>query len=224
VAILVVVVQRVIATDVLEFDMNNKIFNAVEDLYNHNNVGVNIVCKMFNTEELERINNVFIINKEHFYPLEFGGVTRWDLTENDFSRYPALDKGRRGFKLIIDTISTLTELNPVYREKFCILFYPEGSVGVKPHRDTRHSVNCVSIFVFSGNNSFFATKDSACKHVTEFFTEPGDAIVMRGPRKIKDDISCPIHYVSQVVRPRYVMVCRHINTEGLKSSPSILVT
>lgn len=197
--------------------MDDGFHEIIADLYDSRHVGVVIVQNMLDAESLRQIRNVLETKVEHFYPLQFGNVTRWDLAEEDFRKYPVLELGRKEFRRMVNEISFVTRLNPVYQEKFSIMFYPEGSSGVEPHRDSEHSVNCVAIFVIKGNNTFFVAKDRACKEVTEFPTRSGDVILMRGPRGIGDILSRPIHYVSEVTRSRYVMICRHINLDGLKS-------
>lgn len=178
-------------------------------------VGVTIRKAELTARDLEQLLTVFRSSTDRFYPLKFGGVTRWDLSDEDFQNNLALERGRILFKQICSHIGTFTELNPVYQEKYSVMFYPKGSSGVKPHRDSQHSVNCIVIFVVSGNSSFFASPDKDCKDPVEFKTSPGDAIVMRGPRSTADTLPRPIHYVDAVPEPRFVMICRHVNLEGL---------
>lgn len=196
--------------------MIDSVRSIIAGLYDQDHVGVEVISGVLTAEELELLNDTFNKNAELFLPLDFGDVTRWDLTEGDFCNFPELGIGREKVRNIIDVITRVTECNSVYKEKFCVLFYPEGSSGVKPHRDTEHSVNCVIILVVKGQNSFCVARDKECKEVVEFPVKPGDVIVMRGPRSINDKLSRPIHYVNKVIKPRYVMIYRHVNLDGLK--------
>lgn len=197
--------------------MNNKVKVVISDLYDRDHVGVTTLQHVLGPEDLHLVRDTIKANENQFRLLKFGDATRWDLTDEDFQKYPALEFCRRNFRRITESITTVTEINPVYQERFCIQFYPEGSSGVKPHRDTEHSVNCVVIFVISGDNAFFAAKDRACEEAFEFPTRPGDVVIMRGPRSAEDSLPRPIHYVGEVTKPRYVMICRHVNLEGLKT-------
>ncbi len=196
--------------------MNNEVRVVISDLYDRGHVGVVTLQHVLSPEDLHLVRNTIKANENQFRLLKFGDATRWDLTDEDFQKYPALEFCRRNFRRITESITSVTEINPVYQERFCIQFYPEGSSGVKPHRDTEHSVNCVVIFVISGDNAFFAAKDRACEEVFEFPTRPGDVVIMRGPRSVKDSLPRPIHYVCEVAKHRYVVICRHVNLERLK--------
>ena len=185
-------------------------------IYNEKHVGVTI-SKRFATEtELEKMLTVFNSNFRKFYPLQFGNATRWDLSEDDFQRNPSLEQGRKIFQEICLLASAITTTNPVYQEKYSVMFYPKDSSGIGPHRDSKHSVNCIVILVISGNNSFFVAHDKLCKDYIEFETSPGDSIILRGPRSAEDLLSRPIHYVEAITEPRFVMICRHINLDGLQ--------
>ncbi len=200
--------------------MNKKFHEIVSNLYDPDHIGVMSIRCILDTSDLQQIRNVFDMSAKHFYPLKSGNVTRWDLLESDFHKYPLLELCRKKFRKIINKISTELEINSIYKEKFCVMFYPEGSAGIKPHRDSIHSVNCVVIFIISGNSTFFAVKDMEGKNVIGFPARAGDAILMRGPRNINDTLSRPIHYVNKVPEPRYVMICRHVDLDNLK--PQIL--
>lgn len=197
--------------------MDDKLCGTIVDLYDQEHVGVTLVQGVLSAEELQQLHGVFSVSTTQFRPLKFGGATRWDFTEDDFCKHSILELVREKFRHVAKTIANMTVLNQTYQERFCVQFYPMGSSGIKPHRDTEHSVNCVVIFVVSGNNKFFAAKDKACKNVTEFPTQPGDVIIMRGPRNIGDSLPRPIHYIGEVKQPRYVIICRHVNLEGLSS-------
>ncbi len=197
--------------------MNRVFIDKITGLYNQDHIGVDTFLNVLSVEELYHLGGVFKTNTERFKSLDFGGVTRWDLTEEDLFKYSELEIGRKKSRTIADTVIAIAEGNKLYREKFSVLFYPKGSSGVKPHRDTEHSVNCIVILVIKGVNSFYVAKDKTLEDVTEFSTKPGDAIVLRGPRSSEDTLSRPIHYVDQVVEPRYVMIYRHINLDGINN-------
>lgn len=188
----------------------------IAGLYKGDHIGVDILSSVLNTEELKLLYETFRKNTKFFLPLDFGCVTRWDLTEEDFCKFPELEIGRKRIKTITDIVTTVAKCNPKYKEKFSVLFYPEGSSGVKLHRDTEHSVNCVVIVVVQGSSPFCVAKDKNCKEVLKLPTKPGDIIIMRGPRNSKDALSRPRHYINQVTEPRYVMIHRQVNFDGLK--------
>ena len=196
--------------------MSTEIHDEVVNLYNSNHVGVVAIKGVMGPEKLKQIQNSFVESVNYFYPLEYGDASRWDLSEEDFCKFPSLELVRMEFRRMTTEISLITKFNSVYKEKFSVLFYPEGSSGVKPHRDSEHSVNCVIIFIVSGDTMFITTSDASSKNVIEFSTHPGDIIIMRGPRSKRDILPRPIHSIGKVSKPRYVIICRHINLEGLK--------
>jgi hypothetical protein len=197
--------------------MVDSIQETVAKIYDSNHVGVVRIQEVLNVSILEQLKNTFIENTERFYRLNFGNVTRWDLVDEDFQEHPTLEMVRKNFKNMTSAIAPIAGFNPVYKEKFSVMFYPKGSAGVQLHRDSEHSVNWVVIFVISGNNSFLVANTSACKDVIEFSTKPGDVVAMRGPRSCNDPLLRPLHFVGEVEKPRYVLISRHINLEKLKS-------
>jgi hypothetical protein len=201
----------------MEGDMTDDFHDVIANMYDSDHVGVEKIQDVLDTDDLDKITGTFLANTDRFYQLKFGNAIRWDLTDEDFQKYPALELVRKHFEDMTSDTASVAEFNPDYQEKFSVMFYPEGSSGVQPHRDSEHSVNWVVIYIISGENSFFAAKDAECKQVTEIPTKPGDVVVMRGPRCADDSLTRPVHYVGKVTKPRYVLICRHINLEKLKS-------
>jgi hypothetical protein len=201
----------------MEGDMTDDFYDVIANMYNSDHVGVEKLQDALGSDDLDKIASTFVANTDRFYQLKFGNATRWDLTDEDFQKYPVLELVRKHFKGMTSGTASAVGFNPIYQEKFSVMFYPEGSSGVQPHRDSEHSVNWVVVYVISGDNSFFAAKDAKCKQVKEFPTKPGDVVVMRGPRSADDSLTRPVHYVGEVTKPRYVLICRHINLEKLKT-------
>lgn len=86
--------------------------------------------------------------------------------------------------------------------------YPENSIGITPHQDFGFDKNMISIFVLKGNAPFYVCKDRDKSGSQLLDSPPGSLILLRAPRKPKDQAPKPFHYIDGVKEERYSLIFR----------------
>lgn len=90
--------------------------------------------------------------------------------------------------------------------------YPVSNLGVGAHRDLSSNVNCVILFNLYGTTTFYTASDKKRGNEKAYLVEPGDVVIMRGPRNETENNLRPIHYVLDISEERLVFVCREIES------------
>jgi hypothetical protein len=85
--------------------------------------------------------------------------------------------------------------------------YPQGSLGITPHRDRSININLICIFNIGGEGRFFISKDRSGQDPIEIDSAPGRVIIMRAPGFYQIQ-SRPFHFVKDVVGERYSFALR----------------
>jgi hypothetical protein len=96
--------------------------------------------------------------------------------------------------------------------------YPEGSLGITPHRDRSIYINLICIFNIGGEGRFFISKDRSGQDPKEIDAAPGRVIIMRAPGFYQIQ-SRPFHFVKDVVGERYTFALRQQRRGTLDELP-----
>jgi hypothetical protein len=165
-------------------------------------------------------NSRNFVQRQHSYGTTVQGLSSWDMELGVVNNYPYLSQMYTVYEQISTRLHNISSKNAVCDEiSINSSFYPQGSVGIGPHRDNTFSVNFVIIFVFSGTNDFYTSIDKDRSEEKCHTIRPGDCIIMRGPRDISEKCMRPIHYVKDILEDRYIVTFREINHELLSRVP-----
>jgi hypothetical protein len=96
--------------------------------------------------------------------------------------------------------------------------YPQGSLGISPHRDRFTYINLICIFNIGGEGRFFISKDRSGQDPIEIDAAPGRVIIMRAPGFYQMQ-SRPFHFVKDVVGERYSFALRQLPRGTLDELP-----
>jgi hypothetical protein len=96
--------------------------------------------------------------------------------------------------------------------------YPQGSLGISPHRDRSIYINLICIFNIDGEGRFFISKDRSGQDPIEIDAAPGRVIIMRAPGFYQMQ-SRPFHFVTDVVGERYSFALRQQRRGTLDELP-----
>lgn len=87
--------------------------------------------------------------------------------------------------------------------------YPEGSIGIDPHRDGDSCRSVIALFVLEGGGRFCLCDDKETRaHMRVLEHDAGDLILMRGSDFLGENIQ-PIHFVEGVEERRVTYGLRH---------------
>jgi hypothetical protein len=96
--------------------------------------------------------------------------------------------------------------------------YPQGSLGISPHRDRSIYINLICIFNIGGEGRFFISKDRSGQDPIEIDAAPGRVIIMRAPGFYQMQ-SKPFHFVKDVIGERYTFALRQQRRGTLDERP-----
>jgi hypothetical protein len=99
--------------------------------------------------------------------------------------------------------------SPLHFSSLSLQKYKQGSIGITPHRDGLRYINLICIFVIAGRGRFFVCADRSGKEAVEIDAAPGNAILMRAPGFLGEDMR-PFHFVSEVSLTRYSFGLRQL--------------
>ena len=91
-----------------------------------------------------------------------------------------------------------------------LMLYPPSELGVGAHRDLSSNINAVILMNIYGTVNFYTSSDKNRSDEKKYTVEPGDIMIMRGPRNKSENDFRPLHYVLDVPEERLVFVCREI--------------
>jgi len=91
-----------------------------------------------------------------------------------------------------------------------LIKYPVSPLGVGAHKDLSSNINAIVLFNFYGTTNFYTASDKSRSGEKAYRVEPGDIVIMRGPREKQEADLRPIHYVLDIEEERLVFVCREI--------------
>ena len=91
-----------------------------------------------------------------------------------------------------------------------LIKYPVSSLGVGSHKDLSSNVNCIVLMNLYGSTYFYTATDKVRSNEKRYLVEPGDIMVMRGPRNQSENGLRMEHYVLEIPEERLVFVCREI--------------
>lgn len=94
-----------------------------------------------------------------------------------------------------------------------LIKYPVSTLGVGAHKDLSSNINAVVLFNLYGTTTFYTASDKNRSDEKAYHVEPGDIVIMRGPRNAEENNIRPIHYVLDIIEERLVFVCREIEDE-----------
>lgn len=94
-----------------------------------------------------------------------------------------------------------------------LIKYPVSTLGVGAHKDLSSNVNAIILFNLYGKTTFYTASDKDRSNEKGYSVEPGDIVIMRGPRVPEENDLRPIHYVLDIEEERLVFVCREIEDE-----------
>ncbi len=97
-----------------------------------------------------------------------------------------------------------------------LIKYPVSKLGVGAHKDLSSNINAIVLFNLYGTTTFYTADDKNRSNEKAYLVEPGDIVIMRGPRNKKENDIRPIHYVLDIAEERLVFVCREIEDETEK--------
>ena len=89
-----------------------------------------------------------------------------------------------------------------------LIKYPVSKLGVGAHKDLSSNKHCIILFNFYGTTTFYTAKDKERSGEKAYLVEPGDIVLMRGPRNESENDIRPTHYVLDIDEERLVFVCR----------------
>lgn len=93
-----------------------------------------------------------------------------------------------------------------------LILYPPSTLGVGPHKDLSSNVNLIVLMNIYGTTKFYTAEDKEGKGEKVYMVEPGDVLIMRGPRNQSEKELRMTHYVKDVDEERLVFVCREIDS------------
>lgn len=188
-------------------------------LYDFEQPGVVLLREMLSPTTVSGIQEELVSNRRNHVPrpTQYGTTSQmlhsWDFERAVLKNYEHLSVLDKLYEELSRGLhSHMPKAHYYDRVDVNSSLYPKGSIGIGPHRDNSFSVNFTVIAVISGENSFFTAQDKERNGEVEFQTEPGDFIVLRGPRTVKENRYRPVHYVGEVKTERYIIVFREINT------------
>ena len=91
-----------------------------------------------------------------------------------------------------------------------LIKYPISDLGVSAHKDLSSNINFVTVMNLYGTTKFYTSSDKKRSNEKEYLVEPGDIVIMRGPRTAAENDARPIHYVLDIKEERLAFVCREI--------------
>lgn len=91
-----------------------------------------------------------------------------------------------------------------------LIKYPISELGVGAHKDLSSNINFIVVMNLYGTTTFYTSSDKKRSHEKAYVVEPGDIMIMRGPRTAAEHDNRPIHYVLDIKEERLVFVCREI--------------
>jgi len=94
-----------------------------------------------------------------------------------------------------------------------LIKYPVSKLGVGAHKDLSSNINCVVLMDLYGSTNFYTATDKQRTNERRYLVEPGDIVIMRGPRAKEESHLRPVHYVLDIEEERLVFVCREIEEE-----------
>ena len=89
--------------------------------------------------------------------------------------------------------------------------YPQGSLGITPHKDGLRYINLICVFNIGGRGRFFICADRAGNDAREIDASPGNVIFMRAPG-LFGSRERPFHYVTGIQETRYTFGLRQQKT------------
>ncbi len=92
--------------------------------------------------------------------------------------------------------------------------YPQGSLGITPHRDGWRYINLICIFVIGGYGRFFVCEDRQGSDSIEIPAYPGNVIFMRAPGFL-GSTQRPFHFVTDIRGTRYSFGLRQRRGQAL---------
>lgn len=94
-----------------------------------------------------------------------------------------------------------------------LIKYPISELGVGAHKDFSSNINCIAIFNLYGTTKFYTATDKKRSNEKAYLVEPGDILLMRGPRNSEENEMRPIHYVLEIKEERLAFICREVEDE-----------
>lgn len=91
-----------------------------------------------------------------------------------------------------------------------LIKYPVSTLGVGAHKDLSSNINCIVLMDLYGTTDFYTADDKQRTNEKCYRVEPGDIVIMRGPRNKEENHLRPTHYVLDIEEERLVFVCREI--------------
>jgi dihydroneopterin aldolase len=91
-----------------------------------------------------------------------------------------------------------------------LIKYPVSTLGVGAHKDLSSNINFITVMNLYGTTMFYTSSDKNRSDEIGYKVEPGDIVIMRGPRNASENDLRPIHYVLDIQEERLVFVCREI--------------
>lgn len=195
----------------------------VEQLYNPQASGLEILGQHINMEKLVAINQFihennhkfeekrekYIQNNQKVALLYRGGFDTSALEETIFKDLLDTYKQIRGE--IASHSAIPFEQGSSLEVK--LIYYPISELGVGIHKDLSSNVNLIVFFNLEGSSDVktYSSKDG--QHPVSHPITQGDISLMRGPRLNEAIDIRPYHAVEEVYEPRTVMVIREINEE-----------
>jgi hypothetical protein len=189
-----------------------------ETLYDPLQLGVTVLKDVLDEQCLIGIRSELKDNQRNFVPRPYRygttvqGLSSWDFEQAVTDNYTSLKQLNACYDSVSRGLHQNMKLSLHHNEvKVNASYYPAGSVGIGPHRDNSFSVNFIAIFIISGCNDFFTARDKSTAEEIAFPVIPGDCVLMRGPRSLKERDLRPIHYVKKIVEGRHIITFREVN-------------